>query len=155
YFGEPYSDYDQNYFGVNPGLIIGSILLLLGFFMLYIPWAKSLSIVAETPITSRRKTIATIGVFLGSVLLVWGIWGWVPTTFVIGYFMERSDNSYIYALLGFALSALSGIFIILATTTGSFGLSYAKSKKEIAWRVATVLAMFIFLFGTMFLQPRT
>lgn len=150
-----YSDYDNNFYGVNPGLMIGSILLLLGFFTLYIPWAKSLSLVAVTRITNWRKAIATIGVFLGCVLLVWGIWGWVPIALFIGYFLDRYNNSYILALLGFALSTLSGIFIILTTTTGSFGLSQAKSGKEIAWRIATVLAMFVLLFGTTFLQPRT
>ena len=162
YFGDHNfaSYYMNNYYGVDPGLIIGSVILLLGFFALYIPWAKHLSIVAVTSITNIRKIIARGGLFLGCILLVWGIWGWILTSFY-SYSFYYSKNRYFHdpsiynTILGFALIALTGIFIILATTTKSFGLSHAKNKKEMAWRITTILATFMLLFGTKFLLPET
>ena len=146
YLGEfSYTDYDNNYYGIQPGLITGSIVLLLGFFTIYIPWAKNLSIVATKPITSIRKFTATVGVLSGCIALIWGIGGWTHSG---GY----ENSAYTYTVIGFVLIALTGIFIILATTTGPFGLSHAKSKKEIAGRVMTILAIFLIVFGVTFLR---
>ena len=167
YFGSYYQDISSG--NTVPTLItsyiivlldMGSLILLLGFFTLYIPWTKNLSIATMTPISTRRKTIAKVGVFLGCILLIWGIWGWAHAS---PYFYNSSNNTdrtfdsspYIYPALGFALIALIGIFIILATTMRSFGLSHTKSKKEMAQRITTILATFTLLFGTTFLLPET
>ena len=85
------------------------------------------------------------------------IGGWVrasPYSYS-DYSSRYLNSSYIYPTLGFALLALTGILIILATTTKSFGLSYTKSKKEMTQRVQTMLATFILRFGTTFLLPET
>ena len=136
-------------------------MLLLGLFMFYIPYAKNLSIAAAAPITSKRQTIARTGVISGYILLAWGIWGWghaSPYNYISGNDTSIShtwNSSYIYPTLGFALLALTGVLIILATTTKSFGLSHAKSKEETIQRVQIILAMFLLLFGTTFLLPET
>jgi protein kinase-like protein len=161
YIDYHYADYYYlDYPGAALPLIIGSSVLLLGFFTLYIPWAKNLSIVAVAPITSKRKTLARVGVFLGYMLLIWGIWGWIhaaPDIYngtggfsydVQGYF----KNPYMGITLGFAFIALTGVFTMLATTTKSFGLSHTKSKMEMTQRIIATLATFILVVGTTFLQ---
>ena len=122
YLDYHYSDY---YYFAYPSagspVITGSLVSLLGFFTLYLPQVKNLSIVAVAPIPSKRKTLARVGVFLGYILLVWGIWGWIhasPDIYngtggfsydILGYF----KSPYIGITLGFAFIALIGVFIIL------------------------------------------
>ena len=167
YFGSYYQDINSG--NTDPTLItsyivslldMGSSILLLGFFTLHMLWTKNLSITTETPISTRRKTIARVGVFLGCILLIWGIWGWVHASPYLYHSSNNTDRTfdgspYIFPTLGFAFIALTGIFIILATTTRLFGLSHTKSKKEMAQRITTILATFTLLFGTTFLLPET
>jgi hypothetical protein len=164
YLDYHYSDYYYlDYPGAGLPLIIGSSVLLFGFFTLYIPWAKNLSTVAVAPITGKRKTLARVGVFLGYILLVWGAWGWIHAAPDIyngtggfsydaqGYF----KNPYMGITLGFAFIALTGVFIILATTTKPFGHTHTKNKMEMTQRIIATLATFILVVGTTFLQSTT
>jgi hypothetical protein len=159
-----YSDYESDSSFLGSTLAIGSITLFFGLLSFYILCAKNTNMLTINPITSQRKTIARVGIFLGCILLVWGIWGWIHASGKERYLNSSyifNDNGhalythYIYTTFGFALIALTGIFVILATTTKSFGLSYIKSKKEMARRITTILATFVLLFGTTFLLPET
>ena len=157
-YSDPTYQNDSSFLGST--LAIGSIMLFLGFFMFYILCSKNMSMFTKTSITIQRKTIARVGTFLGCILLVGGIWGWVHASgkeryFNNTYVYNDSYIHYIYTTFGFAFIALTGIFIILATTTRSFGLSHTKSKKEMAQRITTILATFVLLFGTTFLLPET
>ncbi len=164
YLDYHYADYYYlDYPDAGQPLITGSLVLLPSFFTLYIPWVKYLSIVAAASITSTRKILARVGVFLGCILLVWGIWGWIHAAPDIyngtggfsydaqGYF----KNPYMGITLGFSLIALTGVFIILATTTKAFGFSHTKSKMEMTQAIIATLAMFILVVGTTFLQSTT